>query len=504
MNSDNIKIQLHVSCLISSTFNSFSVFETLFYGDMADKNKYIRIPDVAPIGFENLLRYAYTDSLNLGSVEDAMLTAYAAKKYLLPQLLRECLTYIEQNISPSTACVVFEFAQVLNSQQLVLQAMNLIDRQTSSVIAKKSFASAQASTVEFLTNRKYLSINSEYSLFIAVLNWSIAECKRKNLDESDWLEVRAIMSENALLKGFRFLAMTQEEFARAVSKSSSLVEVQTSNHHASSSKENPEDANETVPDQAHDSAGVLSSISKVNTESTNSLLTDAEQRAIFLNLALQNSAKLPSTVNPATIAREPPPEYFTLRRYKTSQANMVTTVTTTRNINLVHSKFQCLNENIFIVGLTIPIRLDASSYVNRTPKFECYLRFTTKPASTVGRASSPVTSSESPTNGHHLSKDPGSLDGSTMLMDTLDESLHISISRDKDCLVRMKRPILIRMGSINEISISFQNYALDEDIALRTPRPRSTNLNDQTDGENIDWLFYKTSSVEFSELHYYY
>lgn len=116
-----------------------AVFETMFYGDMADKNKYIRVPDVAPIGFENLLRYAYTDSLNLGSVEDAMLTAYAAKKYLLPQLLRECLTHIEHNITPSTACVVFEFAQVLNSQQLVLQAMNLIDRQTISVITSKSF-----------------------------------------------------------------------------------------------------------------------------------------------------------------------------------------------------------------------------------------------------------------------------------------------------------------------------------------------------------------------------
>lgn len=80
----------------------------MFYGDMADKSKVIRIPDIAPIGFENLLRYAYTglnmtftpisityiksqliiDSLNLNSVEDAMLTAYAAKKYLLPHLLR--------------------------------------------------------------------------------------------------------------------------------------------------------------------------------------------------------------------------------------------------------------------------------------------------------------------------------------------------------------------------------------------------------------------------------
>lgn len=37
-----------------------AVFESMFYGEMADKSKVIRIPDLAPIGFENLLRYAYT------------------------------------------------------------------------------------------------------------------------------------------------------------------------------------------------------------------------------------------------------------------------------------------------------------------------------------------------------------------------------------------------------------------------------------------------------------
>lgn len=37
----------------------------MFYGDMADKSKVIRIPDIAPIGFENLLRYAYTGQCRL-------------------------------------------------------------------------------------------------------------------------------------------------------------------------------------------------------------------------------------------------------------------------------------------------------------------------------------------------------------------------------------------------------------------------------------------------------
>ena len=66
----------------------------------------IRISDIAPIGFENLLRYAYTDNLKLETVDDAMLTAFAAKKYILPHLLKDCFAFIERNVTPSTVCQV--------------------------------------------------------------------------------------------------------------------------------------------------------------------------------------------------------------------------------------------------------------------------------------------------------------------------------------------------------------------------------------------------------------
>lgn len=496
------------------------VFETMFYGDMADKNKYIRIPDVAPIGFENLLRYAYTDSLNLGSVEDAMLTAYAAKKYLLPQLLKECLTHIEHNIGPSTACVVFEFAHVLNSQQLVLQAMNLIDRQTSSVVNNKSFNHVQATTVEFITNRRYLTLESEYVLFLAVLGWAQAEATRRGLKHDDWPSVRSILRESPILSGIRFLAMNPEEFARIVARTSNKLELQT----GSSFEQHREKATSGSVDEPQADESSESNLRKlvIDVEDPNSLLTDLEQRAILLNLALKNVAQLPSSINGSTKARQTPPECFSLRRFKFT-SNLINTTTTTRSIKSISSKFQCLSENVFIVGLTIPIRLDVSSYANRTPKFECHLKFTTKQAASQfnGISSSPTgpgsggvdsgqPGSSSPGNPQlQTNGEPGSggllLDATTLLMDTIDESLHISIARDKDCLVRLKRPILVRMGNINELTLTFQTYALDEDVvALRTPKLRSGNFSEQTDSENISWLFFKSSNVEFSELHYYY
>lgn len=509
----------------------------MFYGDMADKNKYIRIPDVAPIGFENLLRYAYTDSLNLNSVEDAMLTAYAAKKYLLPQLLRECLTFIEHNIGPSTACVVFEFAHVLNSQQLVLQSMNLIDRQTVNVIQSKTFNHVQASTVEFVANRKYLSIQSEYQLFSAVLGWSMSEAKRRCLDPTDWLAIRSIMNESSVLSAFRFLAMSHEEFARVVSKTSSCIVVDTMRQSLSSEPQGDVQMGDSGGEEKPMGAGGNQEnqqqqqqlVKMVNVDDVNSLLTEAEQRAVFMNLTLRHSAKLPPTLNGSYDIRQAPPEYFSLKRFKTHAAgSLVTTTTTTRNLKTISSKFQCLSENVFIVALTVPIRLDASSYANRTPKFECHLKFTTK--TTNISTSSSSGGLKSPING--LNESNGSPAGATttttattgggagdsmnghqsagsspsqLLMDTIDESLHISIARDRDCLVRLKRPILIRMGNINELQLTFQTYALDEDIvALRTPKLRAANFSELTDSENTSWLFFKTPNVEFNEIHYYY
>ena len=60
--------------------------------------------------------------------------------YLVPSVNRECLAYIDKNIGPNCACAVFEFAAVLNSHQLMFQALQIIDKQTYHVITHKSFA----------------------------------------------------------------------------------------------------------------------------------------------------------------------------------------------------------------------------------------------------------------------------------------------------------------------------------------------------------------------------
>lgn len=365
--------------------------------------------------------------------------------------------------------------------------------------------------MEFVANRKYLSLNSEYTLFSAVVSWAINEARRRQVSTDDWISIRTMLNEHSIFKALRFLAMRQDEFARAVMKTSSTLDTAnlSSLKVAQLANENQE-ANgfsagqaEAAPDQV-----------RVDVDSHNSLLTEAEQRSVFMNLALPNSARVPESINGNLEPRLPPPEYFSLCRFRSSspgssQTSLITTTTSTRGINLISTKFQCLSENVFIVALTIPIRLDVSSaYVSRSPKFECHLKFTTKTTSASSKAVPDLTglaavAATSPLQ--HDGSEGSALDGATLLMDSIDESLHISISRDKDCLVKLKRPILIRVGNINELTLNFQTYALDEDIvALRTPKTRSANFSELTDSEGISWLFFKTPNVEFSEIHYYY
>lgn len=367
------------------------------------------------------------------------------------------------------------------------------------------------STVEFVANRKYLNLNSEYALFNELVNWSLAEARRRNLSCDDWLAIRSMLVENSIFGAIRFLAMKPEEFARAIARTSSMVEASSKAANLGAINSNGSPQGEKGEPTSGDEALAPGESPKVDVSDPNSLLNEAEQRAIFLNLASPGIAHITAKLNASTHTRQAPPEYFTLKRFRSSSGSLstsntvlATTTTTTRNIKSITSKFQCLSENVFIVALTIPIRLDASSYSTRTPKFECHLKFTTKATSqpiSNGTFSPLITE----TGGQQQENSVGTLDGSTLLMDTIDESLHISIARDKDCLVRLKRPILIRMGNLNELSLTFQTYALDEDIvALRTPKSRSANFSEQTDVENISWLFFKTSNIEFSELHYYY
>lgn len=466
------------------------VFEALFYGDTADKSKVIRIPDLAPVGFENLLRYAYTDSLNLVSVEDAMLTAYAAKKYLLPHLLRECLNFIDKNVSPSSVCSVLEFASSLNSSHLTYQAIQVLDRQTYQVLSHKSLNTSQSSTIATICSRRYLNIYSEASLVSAVLSWGACEVRRRGGDPGDFVAIRNVLEDSGVLRNLRFLALTPEEFTRIIA--------QTTGHHHHHHYGDIDTVMQGQGDGGRDSSLTIKDAGDDDPATHRSLLSKTEQVAIFMNLAIPSVRPIPKVLCSESRARTAPPEYFVVRRFKPlsyATATSITQVTSVtgigKQVRQAVCKFQSMTPDIvYIVGAVIPVRLDTGYYSVRTPKLDLQLKFSSKPGVT----------SDPPPLGARSNEEP-------ILLDATDETgLSASLSKDKDCVVRLRRPLIVKRGHMNEITLHFGSNDQELVVIRKSGAAKAAgNQAEITDGEGLNWNFFKSSNcVEFSELYYYY
>jgi len=383
------------------------VFESLFYSDSCPK--VVRVPDVAPIAFENLLRYAYTDSLNLTSVEDAMLTASAAKKYLLPHLLQECLNYVDRHVGPSSACQVLEFSSVLESPQLFFQALQVLDRQTFQVLSHKSLNGIQASTLALLVSRRHLNLYSEASLVTAALSWAGSEARRRALDSNDYRVLRRLLEEAGVLSHLRFLALSNEEFARIVVSSS-------------------------TPD--------------------GSLLTEQEQVAVFLNLAvpgLRPMNGLSQEIRP----RSSPPDFFLLKRGLKTTAVATSMASSCKPVRTIGCRFSVKESDVFIIGLVLPIKLDSAFFSTKSARLELQMK---------------------------------------------EEVLACVLSKDKECSVRFKRPLLAKKGSVTDITLRVTS----EDLVV-VKQKSAQSMMEIEDNEGLHWLFFKNScSLETNDMMYYY
>ena len=75
--------------------------------------------------FPNLIRYIYTDHINLNSFELVCDICYAAKKYMLPALVEECTKYLWRDLYPRNACRAYEFAKLFDEPVLMDKSLQV-------------------------------------------------------------------------------------------------------------------------------------------------------------------------------------------------------------------------------------------------------------------------------------------------------------------------------------------------------------------------------------------
>ncbi|MEE6503241.1 hypothetical protein FKM82_004779 [Ascaphus truei] len=185
-----------------------AVFDAMFNGGMATTSAEIDLPDVEPAAFLALLRFLYSDEVQIGP-ETVMTTLYTAKKYAVPALETHCVDFLTKHLRADNAFMLLTQARLFDEPQLASICLETIDKSTVDAISAEGFTDIDIDTLCAVLERDTLSIR-ESRLFGAVVRWAEAECQRQELPVS--IENKHKVLGNALSL-IRFPLMTVEEFA---------------------------------------------------------------------------------------------------------------------------------------------------------------------------------------------------------------------------------------------------------------------------------------------------
>ncbi|XP_053573396.1 BTB/POZ domain-containing protein 1 isoform X2 [Bombina bombina] len=185
-----------------------AVFDAMFNGGMATSSVEIDLPDVEPSAFLALLRFLYSDEVQIGP-ETVMTTLYTAKKYAVPALEAHCVDFLTKNLRADNAFMLLTQARLFDEPQLASLCFDTIDKNTVDAISAEGFTDIDIDTLCAVLERDTLSIR-ESRLFGAAVRWAEAECQRQQLPLTIENKMKVLGKAMSLI---RFPLMTVEEFA---------------------------------------------------------------------------------------------------------------------------------------------------------------------------------------------------------------------------------------------------------------------------------------------------
>ena len=199
------------------------VFETMFYGELAETKDTIELPDCDYESLLELLRYMYSDEVNLRR-SNVMGVLYLAKKYIVPSLTNKCTEYLKEKLDPSNVFSILPSSLKYEEKALEDRCWKVIENQTEASVKSEGFETIERSLLEEIVARDSLTIK-EVALFKAVDGWATKQCEKQGL-VADGKVKRRIIGERAI-KAIRFPLMTIEEFASVVIDTNLLTTEET-------------------------------------------------------------------------------------------------------------------------------------------------------------------------------------------------------------------------------------------------------------------------------------
>ncbi|GCC38310.1 hypothetical protein chiPu_0016824 [Chiloscyllium punctatum] len=201
-----------------------SVFYAMFYGELAEDKPDIHIPDVEPAAFLILLKYLYSDEIDL-EADTVLASLYAAKKYIVPYLAKACVNFLETSLEAKNACVLLSQSRLFEEPELTQRCWEVIDAQAELALRSEGFCEIDLQTLEIILSRETLN-TKEVVVFEAIVSWAEAECKRQGLPPTA-RNKRSVLGKALYI--VRIPTMTLEEFANGAAQCDLLTLEQTHN-----------------------------------------------------------------------------------------------------------------------------------------------------------------------------------------------------------------------------------------------------------------------------------
>ncbi|XP_024085706.1 BTB/POZ domain-containing protein 2-like isoform X2 [Cimex lectularius] len=196
-----------------------AVFDAMFNGTLATTAPEIELPDIEPSAFLALLRFLYTDEVQIGP-ETVMTTLYTAKKYAVPTLEGHCVDFLKRNLRADNAFMLLTQARLFDEPQLASLCLDTIDKNTFEAVSADGFTDVDLETLIAVLERDTLHIR-ETKLYQAVIRWGEVRCQRRQLPVTPDNLRSALDSALSLI---RFPLMGLEEFAQGPAQSGVLTD----------------------------------------------------------------------------------------------------------------------------------------------------------------------------------------------------------------------------------------------------------------------------------------
>ncbi|XP_077286521.1 BTB/POZ domain-containing protein 2-like [Arctopsyche grandis] len=186
---------------------SSPVFKVMLYGPLAER-KEIVISDIEPHIFQLLLDFIYKDKVYIDSLENSCGLLYAAKKYMLPYLIKICLKYIENSLSIHNVLTILNFAEWIQEDSLVIRCIDLICKHTD-VVFTLANEHISGSCLRKILQRESLNVSEKDLIDIAV-QWAHDECLKQDLSLCDENK-RMLLLKSDNLNLLRFFTLSIDD-----------------------------------------------------------------------------------------------------------------------------------------------------------------------------------------------------------------------------------------------------------------------------------------------------